>query len=345
MAVLLSAAAPAFAKTPSSFFGVMADGPLLAPPVDLHRETRLMRGAGVGSIRVAFYWREMQPAQGEPIDFARSDRIVAAAARAGVSALPVLLRAPSWATGGDAREGAVPDAAAYGAFVTEVVRRYGPRGSFWSERRDIRRLPVRQWQVWNEPDIARYWVGQPWGPTYVTLLRAGHAAIKREDSRATVVAAGVTNRSWENLDVLYRAGARGHFDAAAIHPFSGRVANVVELVRRARRTMRHHGDARKRLMLTEVSWSSAAGYATRRNAWETTERGQARRVREVLTALARQRTRLRIGGVWWFTWLSPAVGDTDSFSYAGLRRMRGGRPVSKPAYTAFKQTARRLRSR
>lgn len=341
-------AATASAATPAGFFGVMADGPLLGPRASLDRESRLMRGAGVRSIRVAFYWRDLQPVEGRPVDFAETDRIVASAARAGLTVFPVLVRAPAWATGGDEREGAVPDASPYGAFVAEAVRRYGSRGTFWTARRELAPRPIRSWQVWNEPDIERYLSpppGEAWAPAYVELLRAAHAAIKGVDPRATVVAAGLTNRSWEDLRRLYRAGARRYFDAAAIHPFSRRVANVVKIVRLARAEMRRRGDRRKPLILSEVSWSSGKCRSTFEYGWETTERGQAQRVEQALTALAEVRRSLRIGAVYWYTWLSPPLGDDESFSYAGLRRLSGGRAVSKPAYRAFKRTVRRLRSR
>ena len=345
IAAVLALAAPAQARVPAAFFGVMADGPLLSPSTDLAREATLMRGAGVGSARVAFYWTSMQPQAGAPVDFTDTDRIVGALARSHVTVLPILVRAPAWAAGGDTREGAVPDAGAYAAFVAEVVRRYGLHGTFWAQHPGVPAARIRQFQIWNEPDIQRYWEGSPWAPTYVTLLRAARGAIKAIDPGARIVAAGLTNRSWDDLSTLYDAGARGLFDAAAIHPFSARVANVVKIVRLARSAMRAHGDGKVPLLLTEVSWSSGKGRSSFNYGWETTEQGQAAKVREALRALAAQRTRLGIGGVWWYTWLSPAVGDDESFSYSGLRRLSGGRPVNKPAFTAFKQTVRQLRSR
>ena len=338
--------APAQARVPADFFGVMADGPVLGTQADLGREARLMRGAGAGSVRVAFYWREMQPQQGQPVDFTASDRIVRDIAGARLRTLPILVRAPAWAAGGDTREGAVPDPGAYAAFVTAFVRRYGVNGSFWAENPGVPAMKMRSFQIWNEPDIQRYLATSPasaWPRVYVGMLRAANQAVKAEDRNAEVVAAGLTNRSWIDLRKLYAAGARGHFDAAAIHPFSSRVSNVVKIARLARAEMRRRGDARVPLMLTELSWSSGKGRSSLNYGWETTERGQAEKVREALSELARVRTSLRIGGVWWYTWLSPAIGDDESFSYSGLRRMRGSRVVNKPAYTAFKQTVRRLR--
>jgi hypothetical protein len=207
---------------------------------------------------------------------------------------------------------------------------------------------IRRWQLWNEPDIPRYLSppeGQSWADAYVPLLRAGHQAVKAADPKATVVAAGLTNKSWEDLDLLYRAGGGPYFDEAAVHPFSKRVSNVVKIVELARRTMRRRGDRRKRLVLSEVSWSSGKGQSTFNYGWEVSERGQAKRVSQALRALARKRRSLRISTVYWYTWLSPAVGEPESFHYSGLRHMEDGRPVAKPAYHAFKRTVRRLRKR
>ncbi|MDQ5808440.1 MAG: hypothetical protein M3320_07155 [Actinomycetota bacterium] len=342
--VALAFAAPAHAATPREFFGVMADGVALSPFVDLASETRLMSASGVGSLRVAFYWRDMQPVEGQPIDFAETDRIVSAAARAGLRVFPTLVRAPSWATGGDEQEGAVPtDSSTYAAFVTEVVRRYGRGGAFWTSA-GVPVRPVISWQVWNEPDIGRYWRGEPWPSTYVELLRAAAPAIRAVDPQAQVVAAGLTNEAWKGLGKLYDEGARGLFDAAAIHPFSRRPSNVMKIIRLTRTEMARSGDRSTPLVLSEISWSSGKGKSTLNYGWETSEKGQASRIRQILPMLARERKRLRIQAAYWYTWLSPPVGDDESFAYAGLRRLaKNGKPVSKPALRAFKATVLRLR--
>ena len=342
---ILMPAASASGAAPREFFGVMADGPALDPATDLRSETRLMAASGVGTVRVAFYWRSMQPQPFAPIDFAETDRIVGAAARAGLRVFPTIVRAPAWAAGGDEREGAVPeDPQTYATFVEAVVRRYGRGGSFWSANRSVPVKQILDWQVWNEPDIRRYWVGTPWPSTYLRLLRAARPAIKRADPRARVVLAGLTNRSWIDLDKLYRSGARPHFDVAALHPFSSRVANVMKIVRLGRRTMRRRGDARKPVILSEITWSSGKGRSTFNYGWETTERGQAARVRDLVGRVTAARRPLRIDAFFWYTWLSPVVGDDESFSYSGLRRLdASGKPAAKPAQGAFRAAVRRAR--
>lgn len=346
LAIACCAPARAAARVPASFFGVMADGPLLggAPDVDLGAELRLMRSSGAGSVRLAVYWSDVQPRAGV-LDWSAVDRFMAAAVAARLDVLPVVLRTPAWAAANPSDPASPPgDPATYAAFLRALIGRYGPHGTFWPANASLPRRPVREWQVWNEPDITKYWsVPGAWAPGYVRLLRAAHSAIRRADPHAKVVLAGLTNRSWIDLRRVYAAGGRRLFDVAAAHPFSRRVANVVKIVDLVRKEMRRHGDARKALLLTEVSWSSGEGHSTFNYGWETTERGQAARVRAALTALAARRARDRIAGLYWYTWLSPAIGGADSFDYGGLRRLDGaGRSVSKPALAAFRATARRL---
>jgi hypothetical protein len=197
--------------------------------------------------------------------------------------------------------------------------------------------------VWNEPDITKYWDGRRWATGYVRLLKAAYGAVKAADPGAQVILAGLTNRSWDDLGRIYSAGGRAFFDVAAIHPFSRRVSNVVKIVRLARGTMRRRGDAGKPLMLSEISWSSGRGHSRFNYGWETTEKGQAQRVRDVLGALSSRRVAYRLAGVFWYTWLSPKVGGRDSFDYSGLRRLSAsGAVVDKPALWAWRVTVARL---
>jgi hypothetical protein len=339
----LTLCGPAGAAVPRSFFGVMSDGPLFAPTVDLGGELALMRSSGVGSTRIAVDWRMIEPVRGAE-DFTGLDAFVAAAAQQRIDVLPVVLGAPGWA----ARDPAVPsspprDPAEYAAFLTTLIGRYGPAGVFWQAHPELRPQPIRRWQIWNEPDLGKYWAQKDWAPGYVRLLRVARKAVKAADPTAQVVLAGLTNRSWLDLGRVYRAGGGRLFDVAAVHPFSKRVANVLKIVRLVRAQMRRYGDRSKPLVLSEVSWSSGRGHSTFNYGWEMTEAGQAARLGQALVGLAARRRPDHIAAIYWYTWLSPPIGGRDSFDYAGLRRLDpAGRPLSKPALAAFRLVARRL---
>lgn len=347
MVALLVLAAPSAASgaVPRGFVGVMGDGPLFSQEVDLDREVGLMATSGVESLRVAFYWATAQPRRDSPVSFTETDRVVEAAARRRIQVLPVVLWAPPWARVNPGETWSPPAPAAYGryaAYVAELVARYRKGGSFWRERPALRPVPIRSWQVWNEPNGPRFWTIQPGLAQYAALLRVTRIAIKRADPGAQVVLAGLTDLSWRALRSLYELGVRRDADVVALNPFTALPRNLLKLVRRARAVMDGHGDAAKPLLITELSWPSAKDRVDDPFGYEVTERGQAKRLGQALRMLARKRRSFGIRQVFWYTWLSYDRDPLYSFDWAGVRRFEGTTIATKPAYWALRRTARAL---
>lgn len=341
--------APASAPVPDGWVGVVADGPVFDAPAlerarsSLDRELDLMTRAGVDSIRLSFYWATMQPDPAAPIDFRATDRIVAASARRRLSLLPVVLWPPDWAARHPGEFASPPaDSQAYAAFVAALAARYGTRGTFWSERPSLPRVPLTEWQLWNEPSLTNFWLDQPFQRDYAALVRTTRAALSHADPHARVVLAGLVHESWRALAAVYRAGARRSFDAVALHPFTRDADGMLEIIERNRRVMARNGDSRKPIYITETSWPSSIGKVPARYGYETTERGQARQLGRGIRALAANRGRLRIERVYWYTWMTAETDWTYPFDYAGLRRLERARVVSKPALPAFRRTVRAL---
>ena len=339
----LAAAAPAAAAVPRDWLGVTVDGPVIESGDEYAAEWPLMASSGVAGARVAFYWTQGQRVGPGTVDFAVYDPAVLSAARAGITVLPVVFSTPEWARANPGDPASPPrDPADYASFLTALVGRYGPNGSLWAEHPEIAPRPIRAWQLWNEPNLSGYWSQQPFAKGYVALLKAARAALKAADPGSLAVLAGLPN-GWAPLRQIYRAGGRAHFDVAAIHPYTARPGRVPLFVREARRVMRRFGDRRKPLWVTEVSWPAAKGKVHDPIGIATTERGQARRLALGLSALARARRSLRIGKVFWYTWLS-AESTQSVFAWSGLRRLRAdGTVVSAKALGAYRQTAQRLR--
>jgi len=342
---LAPATAAAQRSVPRGWLGVIADGPLTRVGAALDGEWDLMAASGAESVRTAFYWPSAHREASVAPDLSGYDAVVLAAARRGLPVLPIVTGTPGWAARRPGDETSPPrDSRLYGAFLTTLVARYGRQGTLWAEHPEVRRRPIRAWQVWNEPNLTRYWTPparQDFARSYVKLLRAADRALERADPGARVILAGLPNESWIALRKLYRAGARRHFDAVALHPYTGRPRNVVRLAEYARREMRRFGDARKPIWITELSWPAAKGKTQNTSGFETTDAGQARRLTEAVRRLARARRRLQIERVLWYTWLSQE-GSPNSFDYSGLRRVRDGRIVTAPALGAFRRVARRL---
>jgi hypothetical protein len=332
-------------RVPQGWLGVVADGPMT--PVTPARDAEFDRMAanGVESVRAAFYWPSAQPSESAPPDLTHYDALVLAAARRHIPVLPIVTGTPGWAGRHKGDETSPPrDPARYAALLTTLIARYGPQGSLWAEHPDVAPVPIRAWQVWNEPNLTRYWTPparQAFARSYVKLLKPAYRAVKRADPGAKVILAGLPNESWIALRKIYKAGGRRFFDAVALHPYTGKPRNVIKLVEFARREMRHFHDGRKPVWITELSWPAAKGKTKNTTGFETTDKGQAARLKEGVKRLARARKRLRIKRVFWYTWLS-REGSPNSFDYSGLRRLRDGDELSAPALAAFRAAARRL---
>ena len=201
---LLLAAPAAGAAAPKGWLGVHVDGPMVdgrAPA----SEWDVLAASDAGFVRAAFRWSEIEPARGT-YDFAVTDALVAAAAAREIPVVPVVHWTPGWAAARPGDAGSPPrDPADYARLLTTLAGRYGPRGSLWAEQPALRRTPIRAWQVWNEPNITRYWTRQPLALSYVALLRAADDALHAADPRARTVLAGMPNRSFESLWSCYNA--------------------------------------------------------------------------------------------------------------------------------------------
>jgi Beta-galactosidase len=368
LALLLTAATPAEAakrKVPFGFFGTVLTQSEVSriPDATLDAQMGAMARSGVESVRYVFSWQETEPAQGAYV-FTQSDRVVAAAARHGLDVLPIVMHTPRWASTQPSSRTyylyAPTDPELYANFLRTLIGRYGPRGSFWATS-GTPRVPIRNWQIWNEQAADFFWATRPWPPSYVRLLRAAYRAVHGADRGATVVLgslAGLTRSDpWDQLRQLYRAGAKGFFDAVSLHFFSAApsvkltASQTLRIARLIRREMRRARDRRKKVWFTELTWTAAKGKIGRQHllGFETTPKGQAARLRTVFSRLARDRRREGIGRVYWYNWASeyipqfaPGGPGALTFQYSGLNKVAGSAYTPLPLLRTYTRTVARF---
>ena len=206
-------------------------------------------------------------------------------------------------------------------------------------------MPIRDWQIWNEPNLTRYWSTQPFAQLATCgCCRRRAARCGAADPGSRTILAGLPNESWIALRKIYKAGGRRRVRrgrAASVH----RPAAQRDQARSSSRGARcaSYGDGRKPVWLTELSWPASKGKTKGAPGFVTTERGQASRLKLALKLLAEARKRLRIERVVWYTWLSAARASDNSFDWSGLRRVRGDQLVTRAGRSAsFRAAARRL---
>ena len=337
-AVLSALALPgaATAQVPAGFFGVVPQGPV--SEADLDR----MEGT-VETLRVPVEWFAVEARRGVA-DFAALDRLLGATAERGIRVLPVVSGTPAWLRPSPALPplGAT-GLRAYAGFLRALVRRYGAGGRFWDGR--AVRLPVRAWQVWNEPNFPAFWRPKPspWG--YAKLLRVAAAAIRGADPKARVVLAGVapivgSMKPWTFLRRLYAVpGVSRWFDVAAVHPYSVTLRGTVAQIILARRAMVAAGDARTPLVVGELAVASRGSEPT---SFVRGEAEQAAYLAAAFDLLTRGRGRWRLAGLYWYGWQDSDRADAFCAfcEGSGLMRLDG---TAKPAWAAYRAAVARAR--
>jgi hypothetical protein len=307
----------------------------------------LQAKAGAGVVRITFNWAAIETSPGV-YDFSRYDIWMRSAASHRMRVLPILFGTPAF-HGRQSPTGSYPpsDLDAYARFAAAAVRRYGPNGSFFSENPGIPKVPIRSWQIWNEPNLPVYWQPRPNAREYVNMLRAASGAIKAVDRRAEVVTAGIPAsllsgaiRFKTFITGMYKAKGARYFDTLAPNAYGKTAQDVIRNMGDLRRLMNRSGDRRGKIWITEVGWGTGGP----RHRFNIGERGQAAQIPKLLRGLHRVRGRLRMRGVVYFGWQDlppypPAFKDMWGL-HTGLFKLSGR---AKPAYGAFKRVAPRLR--
>ena len=327
----------------------------------LDQQMGLMARSGVESVRAILAWPGIEPAQGT-YNWAVLDRTVTSAARHGIEVLPNAVTVPQWASSRPDAEFwwryEPRDPQLFADFMTQAVQRYGPRGSFWAANPSLPKVPIRDWQLFNEQMADFFWATRPWPKSYTKVLKAGYKAIHKADRGATVVAGSLVAvggvSQWGSMRALYGAGAKRYFDAIAIHPFTnnegslaGTIDNMLQIIKRVRKVMRSHGDGRKEIFLTELTWPAAIGKvpSSKLLGLETTPKGQIARLKAAYRALAAQRRKLGVTKAFWFSWATPydaksPQGDV-TYRFAGLTKITGSTFKPMPILRTYTKVARK----
>ncbi len=200
---------------------------------EMERAAGMARDAGVKWSREGFDWSRIEPQRGR-FDWAFYDDLVACAKRNGISVYAIVGFWTPW-TKPYTDEG-VND---YVAYLRKLVERY--------------KNDVRQWEVWNEPNIF-FWQGPR--ELYATLLTRSYAAIKETDPKAEVLGlstAGIDYRFIEQMLAL-----KAPFDVLTIHPYRSVLADqaFIDDLKRVSDLVRLPDGRRRPVWLTEMGWAT-----------------------------------------------------------------------------------------
>ena len=238
--------------------GVVPDLSWFIPDADKQRSAAALEDLGSRWVRMDVVWREVEPQRGNYDQhwLAEYEEALEIARAAGQKVILEAYNAPAWASGSSSAN--VPrDPADYARFVGMLAQRFRGR--------------IAAYEVWNEPNLSRFWSTGPNPSAYTALLRAAYPAIKQADPAAKVVFGGLAGNDYTFLERAYAAGAKGYFDVMATHPYTycqstspgdvyysgGRMGRDSFLAYREVRASMLARDDRKPIWFTELGWNTS----------------------------------------------------------------------------------------
>lgn len=209
-------------------------------PRDLEMEIRRSREAGFRMMRTDIsYGSAMRE---EKNALARLDELVNRLKEQGISLLAVL----------EGYDNEIPASLrplyrhpeAWRKYIRKVVRHFEGR--------------INHYEIWNEQD-GGFWKPHPDASQYVPLLKIAYEEIKAVDPEAVVISGGLCNWNASYLAEMYRAGAKGYFDAVAVHPYGYGPENSSRAARQMaafQQVLADNGEPDKPIWITECGGSS-----------------------------------------------------------------------------------------
>ncbi|WP_231984644.1 cellulase family glycosylhydrolase [Mycobacterium sp. 852014-52144_SCH5372336] len=227
----------------------------------IKRQFDLMADMGVTWVRVDIDWSAIERQRGQ-FNWTYPDAVAAEAEAHGMKVLAVLASSPEWArpsSPGDewtSRHLRPDDMSDWADFVRTAVERYSSRG-------------VHTWEIWNEPNTAKFWPPRPDANQYGTLFWVAAEAIRDVDPAATILIGGLAPKfdvpepqtvSTDFLEQLYQNGAARLANGVAVHPYTfpdlpmspiQRATGVFKDLPALHAVMVRHGDGHKKIWVTE----------------------------------------------------------------------------------------------
>jgi hypothetical protein len=260
----LSAGSPVSAGVP---WGFNEDWGWRGGEFNAKRASRQLRAAGaimvdsLSANRFHVQWADVERRRGR-YRWGRADPGYGAIQAYAAHPVMLLYNAPEWARDPNAR-------------CRSEVCAYAPRPKYdrrWRQfvRAAVSRYPgVRAVEIWNEPNLSRFWAPRPDPRRYATLLRIAHDAVVEVNPSVPVLVGGLIPTYGDGgsipadrflREVYVEAGAAA-FEGIGTHPYPSH-APFVETMWRSLDALRAvrlaYGDGATPLWITEVGISTHA---------------------------------------------------------------------------------------
>lgn len=215
---------------------------------ELNTQLDLLKEMGCKYVRNDFAMSIIQPTEGN-YDWKKYDNVVNECTKRGIEMIALMdqYNSRAWCNGGN-------------TYMYPVLPQYYQT---WCEETAKHYLGVINiFEMGNEPDGITFWPPYPDPVAYTELLKAGYTGTKKGNPNAVVLYAGLAGSWTVPIDTFlpesYKAGAKGYFDAIALHPYTHPSAPSFALLDKAIKIMEANGDENMPIYITEVGWPTGS---------------------------------------------------------------------------------------
>ncbi len=218
---------PTITPTPTPNYPIYDGPPLnksqIGIQIHLHREDLSqifdhLKTLNVGWVKTQVSWKLYQPEPDrlDEVRFAELDSLVAMTAENDMQLLLSVAKAPEWSRPTTEQDGPPTDYAHFQSFMTLLAERYQGQ--------------IAAYELWNEANLQREWMGVPLSAAdLAALIRVGAAGVRAADSAAILISAapsptgindGITavdDRQY--FQEMVAAGVLEVVDAVGAHPY------------------------------------------------------------------------------------------------------------------------------
>lgn len=227
---------------------------------------------GLAVVRSDLSWAALEPAAPSvtgqhAYDWAPFDQWVHDLAVRGIRWQPLLGYSAPWAATGYMDQYSAPNPFAYATYVAAVAQRYGRGGSYRQLHPELKPMPITTYEVWNEPNLERFWNPGCNAPAYGQVFAAAQPALKQVDPQAVAVVGGLSS-SPDNLQNCSPATfmkdlasvdptVTPTITAVGLHPYDTYYTNSEYQIQSLRWQLDAIGLSGASIYVTEIGWTDA----------------------------------------------------------------------------------------
>lgn len=251
---------------------------------------------GVKWHRCDFWWSIIEPKKGQ-FQFSYSDKAVNMLVSEDRKLMPILCYNPAW----EPHTSPVTDEQQelYAKYVYSMVNRYKDK--------------IKDWEIWNEPNITPFWVPRPDAEHYASLLKRAYRAAKKADKDCNVIGFCTAGADFPFIEKVYELGGGNACDTLSYHHYNDlKDESVLEReIYEVKHIMNRYGDVNKKIWITEMGLPTGFNADVIKPFYEGEQ--AVWMVKKLLTALS---TRV-VERVFWFT-LNDWTTDPEADGHWGV---------------------------